>query len=239
MIASGDIAVVMPTVERSDGVSYLRHTIERLLQSGVDGSARLKLLTISRDRDRIPHLNVISCLLAGYRSSAPWVLFLEDDIDVCGDFLDSVGRWLDDHGYKNNATLVFSFGCTKPETSILYRDGIYSLDYPAKDFFGTQAFAIRHKDIPSLVDHLSISTRDSGTYDLMIGDWGRFLRGPECKFLASSPSFVQHIGESSSIRPGTVAHKFESWPGREWSYGGSTEGPRGRENVIQCDTMMS
>lgn len=41
-----------------------------------------------------------------------WMLFLEDDIDVCDDFLGSVGRWLDLYAPKNDDEYaIYQFGC--------------------------------------------------------------------------------------------------------------------------------
>lgn len=166
--------------------------------------------------------NVARALHAGVHHGAPWVLFLEDDIDVCADFFDSVGAWLDDHARDDRR--IYVFGANYPEVSEATARGETSWDYRVNKFYGTQALALRSEDALSLstylVEHCYDRAEDGTAYDLLMADWSQ-QRWPEIHhFLASAPSFVEHIGRKSLIRPRPETHRFPSWPGREWRYEG-------------------
>ena len=173
---------------------------------------------------RTPNLNVATALAVGADTRTPWVLFLEDDIDVCGWFLDSVGAWLDAHARDDRR--VYAFGAAYQQIRDVVTRGGTSWDYPVSAFYGTQAFAVRHADARSLAEWLFDHPRylgDDGVgpdacYDLAIHRWSA-ARYPTLRFfLASAPSFVQHTGRESVISPGQTTHWFQSWPGRDWSY---------------------
>lgn len=157
--------------------------------------------------------NVATALRTGAALERPWVLFMEDDIDVCANFFQSVGTWLDRHAQEQYR--VYPFGSA-------YSSNGSTVVVPQGHFYGTQCFAIRASDAKDLADFLEEKcysrTQDGTAYDLLMSDWvGE--RYPAWKnFLASSPSFVQHIGRESVIRPRPNVHKFQSWPGRDWSY---------------------
>ncbi len=185
------------------------------------------VITVHRPGDgqrRTPNENVATALLVGAGTDARWVLFLEDDIDVCGWFLDSVGAWLDAHARDDRR--VYAFGAAYQQILDVVTRGGTSWDYPVSAFYGTQAFAVRHADARSLAEWLFDHPRylgDDGVgrdacYDLAIHRWSA-ARYPTLRFfLASAPSFVQHTGRSSVIQPRAVTHTFDSWPGRDWSY---------------------
>lgn len=164
--------------------------------------------------------NVARALRAGYESGAPWVLFLEDDIDVCADFFDSVGAWLDDHA--RDLRRVYALGANYPWVEEATAAGCTAANYPIEQFYGTQAFALRSEDALSLseylVEHCYDREEDGTAYDLLMADWARQTWPEIGHFLASCPSFVDHIGRTSSIRPRSETHAFPSWPGRKWSY---------------------
>lgn len=241
---SGDIAAVMVTVDRSPRVNYLASTLTNLHRAGlaksIDCGRLRRLELVSPDLNfaadaiddcytggasigRHPaNLNVVSALRFGVGTGAPWTLFLEDDIDVCADFFDSVGTWLDDHARDDRR--VYAFGANYPEVAEAAARGETSWDYRINKFYGTQALALRSEDAADLatylVEHCYDRTDDGTAYDLLMADWSR-LRWPEIHhFLASAPSFVEHIGRESLIRPRPETHRFPSWPGREWRYEG-------------------
>lgn len=140
-----DIAVVMITVDRSPKRNYLRETIDNLERGGVFTSERLRSFTlvlgqpitevsesyryidtrsafpmISAHQRLLPCENAGGALILGSKlaSSHPngWVLFLEDDIDCCADFLGSVGRWLDRYGDNPSwRSALYQFGCSYPQ----------------------------------------------------------------------------------------------------------------------------
>lgn len=229
------IAAVMVTVDRTPKPNYLAETLENLKRGGCrDSKHLLRIDLVSPDLEwasralpgqncmgRNPaNLNVASALRFGADTGAPWTLFLEDDIDVCANFFDSAGAWLDDHARDDRR--AYFFGANFGEVGDLAAKGIHAWDYPIDLAYGTQAFAVRSEDAASLADYLEEHCYDltpEGTrYDHLMRGWAK-ERWPEIDhFLASCPSFVQHTGRSSVIDPREVVHVFPSWPGREWSY---------------------
>lgn len=167
-----------------------------------------------------------------------WVLFCEDDLDFCAEFSSSVAIWLDEHASDDYR--IYSFGCAYPNVELLARPGasiIINGDlisnptywrYPCTKFYGTQCFAIRRDDARSLGEYLLANpevrgVKSPGAYDLMIHDWMAREYPDQHFFLASVPSFVQHIGRQSVCTGLEVTHTFPSWKGREWRYVGASE----------------
>lgn len=245
---SRDIAAVMITVDRSPAPNYLAETLANLKRGGLLSSHRLARFVMVdsgpgcdfassaahalRGHPTPPYsgvvgsagrvcanVNVANALRVG-AGLAPWVLFLEDDIDVCADFFDSVGAWLDDHAREDRR--LCAFGAAYGWVEEAMAEGRAAADYPITQFYGTQALALRSKDALSLsaylVEHCYDRTDDGTAYDLLMADWAQ-RTWPEIRhFLASAPSFVEHVGRTSAIRPRPETHTFPSWPGREWSY---------------------
>lgn len=251
-IYGGDIAIVMPTFDRSlvgGSESYLRATIENLRRGGLwqsqrrttflivegSGSAEARMLVFSAlgtlsaqytgsATRLLPCENAGRALNLGALTCAPWVLYIEDDIDVCADFLDGVGAWLDDHA--DPAHRLYAFGAAyTPQIEEQIARGRNAWEYPVHAFYGTQAIALRAEDARSLGEYWQASPKVRGVvapgqYDLMVQDWlrNRFTEA-EGRILASCPSFVQHTGRQSSIRPTDPCPPvFDSWRGREWRY---------------------
>ena len=245
-----DIAVVMPTCDRtlvSGGESYLRATIENICRGGLwqsrrratfllvegSGSAEARTLVFSAlgtlsaqytgsATRLLPCENAGRALSLGSLTGAPWVLYLEDDIDVCADFLDSVGDWLDDHA--GPAHRVYSFGTAyTPQIEAEIARGSSAWEYPVHAFYGTQAIALRAEDARSLGEYWQSNpmvrgVSAPGQYDLMLQDWLR-NRYADGRILASCPSMCQHIGVRSAIRPEDPSPPvFDSWRGRDWRY---------------------
>lgn len=193
---------------------------EALVAAGIDlkkDPGGLAMVPIER-AFRSATKNVSEALRLGAESGASWVLFLEDDIDVCDGFIDGVGVWLDRHAVPSCP--VYAFGAAYDIIVALNRRGFTQWEYPVGGFYGTQAFAIRNADALSLSrwmnDYEFSKTGDGTGYDLIMHDWAGNL-GVEY-FLASVPSFVQHTGKESVISPRPVVHEFSSWPGRDWKY---------------------
>jgi hypothetical protein len=132
---------------------------------------------------------------------------------------DSVGAWLDDHATE--ACPLYVFGCPYVEVAEAADRGETSWSYPVRGFYGTQAFAVRAEDARSIASWLDKGNpyghaAGCAIYDLAIGGWAA-ARGVD-NFLASAPSFVQHVGEESVINPRAEVYGFPSWRGREWAY---------------------
>jgi len=248
-----DIAVVMITVDRTSRgkKDYLAETLKNLRRSGMLRSDRWNTFTVFDSGSpsdwpmfsymkqlgiTVSHASVggrLACQNAGHAlilgglSGAPWVLFLEDDLDFCADFLGSVGRFLDKYGSdeRNERYRLYSFGAAYDQVTQAARNGADCWPYPIDAFYGTQCFAIRATDAVSLGNYISTNPPIGGrggvvnpnAYDLMFHDWAKNLYPGNC-FLASASSFVQHIGRESICTGKEETHQFESWPGREWSY---------------------
>lgn len=234
-----DIAVAMITVNRAPRTNYLFDTFKNLTRGGVWNSERLHSFYLVDSGDdclwcgdidsaksiffvpaehgsrRTPTDNAAMALMVAGSTDAKWVLFLEDDIDVCDQFLDSVGSWLDDHDRSDRH--VFAFGAAYDALVDLHRKGKTSWQYPIDGFYGTQAFAVRAADALSLGKFFMNSLQPSA-YDLLMHRWAR-QNWPETKFfMASVPSFVEHTGRESTIAPRAETHTFQAWVGHGWSY---------------------
>jgi len=226
-----DIAVVIPSAPREP--ECLTATLANLRRGSLYASPRLydphhPLIAFDSAHDLLPCENAGRVLLLGAISGAPWVLYLEDDIDVCADFLDGVGTWLDEHAGPPEADpyRVFAFGAAyTPQLEVMVARGLAAWDYPVGAFYGTQAIALRAADARSLGEYWQSNPKVRGVtapgqYDLMLQDWlrNRYLNG---RILASAPSFVAHTGRVSTLRPADSPHEppvFDSWRGREWRY---------------------
>lgn len=226
-------AVVMITIDRSPKPNFIGQTLAALDRSGVfqsllldsftifdSGSASLKFLPMINgwpvlSAKRCPVENTAAALRHGAESGSPWVLFLEDDIDVCGRFLESISMWLEDHaeGYE-----VFPLGANYNTIIAMERLGKTSWRYAVEQFYGTLAVAMRAETAGQVADYLMQrrGSTEGSPYDLYMADWAR-ERGITY-FLTPVPSFVQHTGVESVIRPGSIFHVYESWPGPDWSY---------------------
>jgi hypothetical protein len=227
-------AVVMITVDRSPKQNFVGDTLAALERAGVFDSPLLESFTVfdsgSPSLDflpngwlidsakRCPVGNTAAALAHGANSGSPWVLFLEDDIDVCDKFLESIAGWLYDHheGYE-----VFPLGANYDMILALERLDKTAWRYSVNQFYGTLAVAMRARTAGSIADYLlkhhsSPERRVGSPYDLYMADWAR--ENHITHFLTPVPSFVQHTGVESIIRPGSIFHTYESWPGPEWSY---------------------
>lgn len=231
--------VSLITVDRSPKQNFFGQTMTALDRSGVFDSPLLDRFTIfdsgSPNFDflstytygwpvdsakRCPVENTAAALLFAGSSPSPWVLFLEDDIDVCDKFLESVSAWLADHEehYK-----VFPLGANYEQIVALERLGKTAWRYSIEQFYGTLAVAMRAETAQQigrylLRRHAGPTKRDGAPYDLYMSDWAR--EQGITHFLTPVPSFVQHTGVESVIRPGSIFHTYESWPGPKWAYEG-------------------
>lgn len=190
-----------------------------LAESPKDRTGIMMLPVFCKPGGRCANLNVSEALFEGSQSGAPWVLFLEDDIDVCADFFDSVGAWLDDHAQPWYP--FYPLGASYPQVERAQSFGASAWEYPIDKFYGTQAvaFPAHHAAAAAayLAEHCYDRTEDGTCYDLLLADYARGLGGVEY-LLTPAPSLVQHKGRTSVIRPRPSTHTFDSWPGREWSY---------------------
>jgi hypothetical protein len=161
-----------------------------------------------------PNVNAGRALIYGGSRvpDADWVLFLEDDIEVCKDFLDGVAVYVQ---YKNPLYKVCTFYTPYREVEDQYKMfGKGTWAYPVKAFYGTQAFAIRPPDALSLGNYLCNLSYPTSSYDIEMKNW----HGNEGYFLASVPCYVQHIGKDSLLFEDEKRfHQCTSFQGVDWS----------------------
>lgn len=147
-------------------------------------------------------------------TGAQWCMVLEDDLDFCDRFLESVVGWLEDHARDDRR--MYAFGANYAQIASRLSAGEW--DYPVGSFYGAQALAWKRKDAAQLAEWLGPDpsyrgVRDHG-HDLLLQQWGKAVGLTH--FLASAPSFVQHVGSDSGIN--NRFFQFATWPGRGWKY---------------------
>lgn len=229
------ITVVMITIDRSPKSNYMLESRRNLERAGVFNSPVLNSFHLvysdvrnpcffyasgvethrAIDRDYLACENAGRALKIGAESDAPWVLFCEDDIDVCSNFLESVAAWLDRFAHDRYGIYPFA-----SPYDINNSNSQQTAECTWESFYGTQCFAIRSDHAAELGDYLLSNPLVKGEvqptfYDLMIADW---LRDNNLSILCSNPSFVEHIGRESVCTTHAITHRSPSWPGREWSY---------------------
>lgn len=167
--------------------------------------------------------NAIRALEVGLDTGKPWIVHLEDDLDVIDDVFTGIAAWLGDHdGSPFERFPLYTFHAPYKGVREAVTRGHDFWRYPISVFYGNQCWAVRRIEALSLVDFLRVRvpTWSSGQgFDLLIKAWAT-ERG-HTHFLASAPSFVQHLGVESSLHLGRF-HQNSSWPGRAWSYKGSS-----------------
>jgi hypothetical protein len=203
-------SIVIPTVNRSQK-NYLNNTIANLARSGVFHSPLLGYFAIFNDSTLDKggcNENSLRCLKEAQKQNTEWTIFLEDDVDVINNFLESVDAWLN-LCYDENVPL-YSLSTNYVET----RQSIIAWKYPIERFYGTQGYCIHKNRINSLIQSLETTTL-VGLHDMRIKEWGICYGFKH--FLASCPSFIQHLGDNSSIHEGRF-HTICSWPGTNYNF---------------------
>jgi len=237
--------IVIKTKDRSPRKNFLGETLLNLKRAGVFTSSHLgsfalvdsgspasffESLPLLNELELLPdfsvdsasrnlHQNARRCIeLSGSRAIASlgWAMVLEDDLDVCNEFLESTARWLADHAV--DAPQMYVLGANSDQIRGVASKGGTMWAYPVGAFYGAQALVWQGKHAVQLAEFLGPDpnyngTRDHG-HDLLLQRWGRETKIPH--FMATAPSFVQHIGNESGI--GNRFFQFQSWPGREWRY---------------------
>lgn len=195
----------------SGGISWVFNRAHSIFEDVEEDKSCI--VVMERDPKVCANMNVAGALKVAAKSNRPWVVFLEDDIDVCDNFFDGVGLWLDRHASEQYR--IYPLGS-------VYSSNGSAVVVPVGHFYGTQAFAIRTSDASLLaeylIEHCFDKTHNGTGYDLSMSDWLKECYPAHGGFLAVSPSMVQHIGSESIINPRPNVHTFASWPGREWSY---------------------
>lgn len=238
-------AIVISTADRSPARNYLVDTLNALMQSGVFSSAiphrvivvdtgkgvmqrsraaiwfashGIPVEIVTPERHGSSPDNAAEGLWAAASTvNAEWVLFLEDDIEACGSFLESVDAWLRDHATDDVPMYPF---CAAYSKNAGRERSAKSWKYGLGSFYGTQAYAIRGKDAVSASVFLRKEARarnQTNGHDLLLRDWV-LSEYPDCTHLLSpGMDFVQHVGKESSIHAGRF-HSYPHFGGYGWRY---------------------
>ena len=228
-------SVVLGTVDRSPGPNYLGATLQSLRRSVahldvqvVDGGSPDPTGFAKREhvwcngvtfhpslRRLTRNENGVRCLEVGVASGAEWILFLEDDLEVCADLLGSVDRWVDDQVRPAGVPTLYSVYCPFGRAVAEAVGGQWT--YPLQIFNGCQAFALRSSDASGALDYLRRALPGWGSpggFDRLLSAWLLACGG---HLIASVPSFVQHVGYRTAMGY-PHWHQSPTWPGPEWRY---------------------
>lgn len=235
------IAIAIKTVDRSPEPNYLGQTLRNLERAGVFESEHFHSLTIvdggSVDlaayimsesvsqmdaivdhAERTLQQNARRAIKVAASTDADWCLVLEDDIDVCDDFLGSVARWLEEHASDEFPMYVFGANYQNVALEEALNETLWR--YPIGYFYGAQALAWKREVAAELAEWLGPDPDYDGNrdrhHDLLLRRWAE-EKGFE-HFGGTVPAFVQHIGKSSTL--GNVYFQFGTWRGPNWRYEG-------------------
>lgn len=197
------------------------HFIQPQLTDRVRATPELVTIHESEGVHFTPNENAARCwLIAGQTAErAEWCLVLEDDIDVCANFLDETAEWL--AAYATHDRHVYPLGCRlEKEVRDATACGLGACDYPRDLFWGAQALALRPNDALSLATYLVAHPCWNGmtqSHDYLINDWAAERWPAINAYLTPVPSLVQHIGRESTLAyPGRLEFfEFPCWRGRD------------------------
>lgn len=180
------------------------------------------------DRVRTPNENgAATWREACADDAADWVLVLEDDIDVCADFLDETARWLETHARDDRR--VYPLGCPHRDVVTAAAAGQTSWEYPIGHYWASQATVVRRPDAIRLAAYLEAhpihgvgAQATTQSHDWILPDWARTDYPAIAHFLTPAPGLVQHIGRQSLLAinrlkqspQAIVFFDFPSWRGR-------------------------
>lgn len=234
------INVAIKTADRSPRRNFLGETLRNLARAGVLDSPHLGFITVVNSvaderwlRSHVPlslwpgvdsanrtlHQNAQRCIELASIGSIPepgWAMVLEDDLDVCDDFLGQTVAWLEDRAVESPQMYVL--GANYEQIERVAAAGGSAWAYPVNAFYGAQALVWRRKDAAQLAAWLGPNPSYNGItdhgHDLKLQAWGK--EQGLMHFIASAPCLVQHVGGESSI--GNRFFQFP-WGGRDWRYG--------------------
>lgn len=164
-----------------------------------------------------PKINAGRALLVGSELGADWVIFVEDDIVVCADFLDGVAAFIEKHANEKYRAVTFYTPYREVEHAKKRNEPFW--EYPVKAFYGTQCLAFRTKDAESLGRYLLLDLKfeqNTPSYDLIMKEWMYHHHPDNPYFQATVPCYAQHVGEESFLLPGRF-HSCGGFAGEGWS----------------------
>jgi hypothetical protein len=152
-------------------------------------------------------------------TASDWTIFLEDDIEVCGSFLESVDAWLRDHYNQSYDGPIYPLCAAYGKNA--GRDREASLwRYGIGGFYGTQAYAIRSNlccDLAWFLENEAAKRSMTNGHDLLLKEWIQMHSPNLTHLLCPGMDFVQHVGRESSIHLGRF-HQYPHFGGSDWSY---------------------
>ena len=169
------------------------------------------------------HRNARDAIQIAGSAGATWAMVIEDDIDVCSDFLESTVAWLADH--RQPSPMMYAFGANYQQIRNLYRrsgSGVWK--YGVRGFYGALCCVWSPEDALDVVEwygpdpcYVNVETGRKiygRGHDMMLGRWGA---DRDIKFFrATVPCFIQHIGVQSGL--GNRKIEYAGWRGRGYSY---------------------
>ena len=218
------IVATILTVDRSPRANFLANTVASLRASGLlhhpafslhifhsgenaninDANLEDGNITLHTAPDRRHfNLGLVNALRHASSLNPDFVLFMEDDIEVCPDFPDYVISTLAEF----SADPLMDFVTYYEEVMNRYLDGERCIDMPADSFYGTQCFAMTRENALSYADFVERNHQvKPGFADVWFDSWLEDCDRPRTVSCAV-PSAAQHTGVES-----THSHEFVKTP---------------------------
>ena len=133
-------------------------------------------------------------LLFSLRDDCKWGMVMEDDIDVCANFLQSAVKWLREVEHEHRH-LYFMALPDAPKTS---KKNLFEME----KLWGSQCYVVRTEDSVSIANFLHNAGPKNNGHDTKLLRWlNETYSGEEYKpACCPVPTFIQHIGVDSSIQ---------------------------------------
>jgi hypothetical protein len=206
---------IIPTLDSlsQDFDSPLLHDVT-IYDSGSPAGHLASLEEYTQDQPKV-HLSIpenrlyiqengARCLLESAEQGAELVIFIEDDIEVCSNFLQKVDDWLNKN-YRDDV-YAYTMGAAYPDNlRAAAQMGQDYWEYPIEAFYGIQCFIMKSKYAKLFGEYLAKAP--GGQYnDMHLKDWLASL--DQRILLTPAPySFIQHIGFVSNYHKGRY-HDF-------------------------------
>ncbi len=239
------VALTMRTANRTPKRNYLKGTLQHLANQGFDLTDLHLCVTKPgsewlagqfKGLQKTPTLHIPKTILNanqnglaqarhGIETGAAWVVMLEDDLDFCADFVNSLRRWLKDAD-RPTRHVFRCFGFTTPPQG--FKGSFY--DWPLPMLRGSQAICLRRDDAIDFLEwgtkHINSWCRTTSwrnptanpgiAFDKFVAAWAT-AKWPRVPCVMSHPYFVNHIGNESSIHSRGVRNDAP-FAGTAWRY---------------------
>lgn len=173
--------------------------------------------------------NWIRALKYSENVNCNYVIGLEDDLKFCKNWIESIHKFTSENKKLIDNNPMTMFYCPYQEIERKYNNKKLYWLQPYKKFYGTQCIMFtkqRAIHCANHIEHAILNHKDykfnfrskisSGmftqAFDMWLQEWGQ-SEFPKKYFVASAPSFVQHIGEK-----GHCKYHTSFFLGEDWSY---------------------